>query len=236
MTDAYILDAVRTAMGKNGGQFASIRGDQLLAECLSALVERNKINPKDVEDVVGGCVTQTGEQGVNIIRQAVLAAGWPMSVPGTSVNRLCGSGQQAVTFAAMEVQSGQADLTVGCGMESMSRTPMGSDVGSFNENISERYELIPQGNSAELVAQRYDVTREEIDQFSYESHRKAGHAMVEGFFDREIIPVGPDKLKEDEGPRKNPDLAKMKSLRPCFQADGVISAGASSQITDGASA
>lgn len=236
MTDAYILDAVRTAMGKNGGQFAGIRGDQLLAECLSALVERNKINPKDVEDVVGGCVTQTGEQGVNIIRQAVLAAGWPMSVPGTSVNRLCGSGQQAVTFAAMEVQSGQADLTVGCGMESMSRTPMGSDVGSFNENISERYELIPQGNSAELVAQRYEITREEIDQFSYESHRKAGHAMVEGFFDREIIPVGPDKLKEDEGPRKNPDLEKMKTLRPCFQADGVISAGASSQITDGASA
>jgi acetyl-CoA acyltransferase len=234
MRDAYILEAVRTPMGKNGGQFASVRGDQLLAECLTALQTRTKIAPADVEDVIGGCVTQTQEQGVNIIRQGVLAAGWPMSVPGTSVNRLCGSGQQAVTFAAMEIQSGQAELTVGCGMENMSRTPMGSDVGSFNENISERYELIPQGNSAELVAQRYGIGREEIDEFSYESHRKAAHAIVEGFFEKEIIAV--NGLSKDEGPRMDASLEKMKTLRPCFQADGVISAGASSQITDGASA
>jgi acetyl-CoA acyltransferase len=234
MREAYILDAVRTAMGKNGGQLSGVRGDQLLAECLKALVDRTNILPGDVEDVVGGCVTQIQEQGVNVIRQGVLAAGWPISVPGTSVNRLCGSGQQAVTFAAMEIQSGQADLTVGCGMENMSRTPMGSDIGSFNKNITDRFELVQQGISAELMAQKYEISREQVDLFSYESHRKACHAIVEGFFSREIIAVG-DAVK-DEGPRFNADLEKMKSLRPAFSDDGVISAGASSQITDGASA
>src|SRR5271170_7923493 len=138
-----------------------------------ALEKRNKLDPLLVEDVVGGCVTQTGEQGVNIIRQAVLAAGWPQEVPGVSVNRLCGSGQQATYFAALEVMGGQADLSVGCGMESMTRNPMGSDASTFNQNIQERYELVPQGISAELVAERYKVSRADIDQFSYDSHRKA---------------------------------------------------------------
>ena len=162
MSDAFILDAVRTPMGKNMGQFAEVRGDQLLAECLQAIESRTGIDAAQVEDVVGGCVTQTMEQGVCVIRQAVLAAGWPESVPGVSLNRLCGSGQQAVAFAAMEVQAGQAELTVGCGMESMSRVPMGSDVGDFNDNLARRYDLVPQGISAELMAERYGIDPEDF--------------------------------------------------------------------------
>jgi len=238
MTEAFIFDAVRTPLGRNGGQLAGIRGDQLLAECLKAIEARNGIDPKLIEDVVGGCVTQIQEQGMNVIRQAVLAAGWPIEVPAVSVNRLCGSSQQAVTFAALEVMGEQAELTVGCGMESMSRVPMGADAGSFNDNINERFEIIPQGNSAELIAQRWELSREEIDAFSYESHRKALHAQAEGHFDREIIPleVGGETLKSDEGPRAGTSLEKMASLRAAFQVDGVISAGSSSQITDGAAA
>jgi acetyl-CoA acetyltransferase family protein len=244
MAEAFILDCVRTPMGKNGGMFAEVRGDQLLAECLKGLEKRNKLDPLQVEDVVGGCVTQTGEQGVNIIRQAVLAAGWPQEVPGVSVNRLCGSGQQATYFAALEVMGGQSDLTVGCGQESMTRTPMGSDVGSFNQNIMERYELISQGLSAELVAERWKLTRQDVDQFSFESHRKAAHAIREGRFKNEIVPVQiTDKtgkvvktLDTDETVRMEPNLEKMKTLPPAFKAGGVVTAGNSSQITDGASA
>jgi acetyl-CoA acetyltransferase family protein len=244
MAEAFILDCVRTPMGKNGGQLAEVRGDQLLAECLKALEKRNKLDPLQVEDVVGGCVTQKDEQGVNVIRQAVLAAGWPQEVPGVSVNRLCGSGQQATYFAALEVMGGQADLTVGCGMESMSRVPMGSDVGSFNQNIMERYELVSQGISSELVAERYKISRADIDQFSFESHRKAVHAMKEGRFKNEIIPIQiTDKagkvvktIETDEGPRADANLDKMKTLKPAFKPDGVVSAGSSSQITDGAAA
>src|SRR5262249_172778 len=186
MGDAFILDAVRTPLGKNGGALADVRGDQLFAECLKALEKRNKLDPSQVEDVVGGCVTQIQEQGVNVVRNAVLASGWPQEVPGTSVNRLCGSGQQATWFAALEVMGGQADLTVGGGLESMSRTAMGSDMSTINQNLVERYEVIPQGLSAELVAERWKISREEIDQFSYESHRKAVHAQREGRFKNEI--------------------------------------------------
>ena len=238
MTDAYILDACRTPMGKNGGQLAPVRGDQLLADCLDGLATRNDLDPVHVEDVVGGCVTQHQEQGVCVIRQAVLAAGWPQSVPGVTLNRLCSSGAQAVAFAAMEVQSGTADLTVGCGMESMSRVPMGSDFGGWNPNLTERYDMVSQGISAELVAERFGITRAQIDAFSYESHRRALHAQQEGRFAREIVPlsVGGKRIDTDEGPRADTTLEKMASLRPVFKPDGVISAGASSQISDGAAA
>jgi acetyl-CoA acyltransferase len=243
MGDAVIIDAVRTPLGKNGGALAGVRGDQLLAECLIGLVERTGIDPAQVEDVVGGCVTQTQEQGVCIIRQAVLAAGWPIAVPAVTLNRLCGSGQQAVAFAGMEVQSGQAALTVGCGMESMSRVPMGSDVGSFNERLSDRFDMVPQGISAELIAERWGLTRAEIDRFSYESHRKAMHAVTEGRFKKEIIPVPVREggkvvrtVTQDEGPRGDTTPEKIGKLKPAFKADGVISAGSSSQITDGAAA
>ena len=238
MPEAFIVDAVRTPMGKNGGQLSSVRGDQLLAECLNALVERNGFDPGQVEDVVGGCVTQTDEQGVCVVRQAVLAAGWPKEVPGVTLNRLCGSGQQAVAFAAQEIQSGQSDLTIGCGMESMSRVPMGSDVGSFNDNLRLRYDVVPQGISAELVAERWGLERAQLDQFSYESHQKAVAAQAEGRFANEIVPlqVEGQTLDTDEGPRADTSVAKIGSLRPVFKPDGIVSAGSSSQITDGAAA
>jgi acetyl-CoA acyltransferase len=244
MTDALIIDAVRTPMGRNRGQFAEVRGDQLLADCLAALAERNGFDPAQVEDVVGGCVTQTGEQGVCVIRQAVLAAGWPKEVPGVSLNRLCGSGQQAVAFAALEIQAGQSDLTIGCGMESMSRVPMGSDVGSFNDNLRLRYDVVPQGISAELMAERWELSRAEVDDFSYHSHRKAVRAMNEGRFDREIVPIQlrdasgavTATLARDETPRADTSAEKIGSLRPVFKPDGIVSAGSSSQITDGAAA
>jgi acetyl-CoA acetyltransferase family protein len=244
MTDAYIIDAVRTPMGRNGGQLADVRGDQLLATCLNALEERTGIDAAQVEDVVGGCVTQVGEQGMSIIRQAVLASGWPQAVPAVALNRLCGSGQQAVAFAAMEIQSGQCDLTVGCGMESMTRTPMGSDVGDLNPNLTGRYDVVPQGISAELMAERWGLERAALDAFSYESHRKALHAIAEGRFEGEIAPVEitdaagkvVKTVAKDEGPRADTTLEKMGTLRPVFKPDGIITAGSSSQITDGAAA
>ena len=244
MPDAFILEAVRTPTGKNGGVLADVRGDQLLAECLNAIVARTKIDPAQVEDVVGGCVTQVQEQGVCVVRQAVLAAGWPQSVPGTTVNRLCGSGAQALAFAAMEVMSGQNALTVGGGMESMTRVPMGSDGVSFNPNLTDRYDMVPQGISAELVAERWGLTRQELDAFSYESHRKALHAQKEGKFTREIVPVPVRDAKgkvlrtvsEDQGPRADTSLEKLGTLKPAFRPDGIITAGTSSQISDGAAA
>jgi acetyl-CoA acyltransferase len=243
VANAVIIDAVRTPMGKNGGQLAGVRGDQLLAECLNGLVRRNGLDPSLVEDVVGGCVTQIQEQGVCVVRQAVLAAGWPISVPGVTLNRLCGSGQQAVAFAGMEIMSGQAQLTIGCGLESMSRVPMGSDVGSFNENLAERFDMVPQGISAELVAERWGITRKEVDEFSYESHRKALHAMHEGRFKNEIVPVPVMEkgkvvrtIDKDEGPRADTTAQKIGTLKPAFKPDGIITAGSSSQITDGAAA
>jgi len=243
MADAFIIDAVRTPTGKNGGQLAEVRGDQLLAECLNGLVQRNSFDPHEVEDVVGGCVTQVQEQGVCTVRQAVLAAGWPQSVPGVTLNRLCSSGAQAVAFAAMAVQSENAALTVGGGMESMTRVPMGSDAGGFNANLTERYDMVPQGISAELVAERWGISRAEVDEFSYESHRKALHAIAEGRFKREVVPVpiqGPDGrltvVDRDEGPREDTTAEKIGGLRPVFKPDGIITAGSSSQISDGAAA
>lgn len=238
MPEALIIDAIRTPMGRKGGQLSEVRGDQLLAECLKALVTRNGFDPAEVEDVVGGCVTQTDEQGVCVIRQAVLASGWPQTVPGVSLNRLCGSGQQAVAFAAQEIQSGQSDLTVGCGMENMSRVPMGSDVGSFNDELSRRYDVVPQGISAELMAERWSLTRAELDAFSAESHVRALAAQRAGRFDGEIIPiqVGETEIRIDEGPRADTNAAKIGGLRPAFKPDGIVSAGSSSQLTDGAAA
>ena len=238
MTDAFILDAVRTPGGKNGGMFAEVRGDQLLAECLQALQTRNNLDPSQVEDVVGGCVTQLQEQGLCVIRQAVLAAGWPQSVPGVALNRLCSSGAQAVAFAAMEVQSDTTELSVGCGMESMTRVPMGSDVGSFNPNLTERFDMISQGISAELVAERWGLTRAELDAFSYQSHQKAMRAYEEGRFKQEIVPITVNGTTHDrdEGPRADTTAEKIGTLRPAFKPDGIISAGSSSQISDGAAA
>src|SRR3989449_10337924 len=243
MTDAVIVDAVRTPIGKRGGALKDVRSDDLAAHVLRAIVERNKIKPAIVDDVVLGCVTQTDEQGTNIARIAALLAGFPDSVPGTSVNRQCGSGQQAVNFGAMEVLTGTSDIVIAGGVESMSRGPMGADMGTLNDKLLAKYEVVPQGISADLIADKYGITREQMDEFSLWSHRKAVKAIDEGRFKNEIVPVavldeaGSKKLFEtDEHPRRNTSLEKLAALPPAFKPDGRITAGNSSGINDGASA
>jgi acetyl-CoA acetyltransferase family protein len=241
MPNAVIVEACRTPIAKKDGWLRGIRPDDLLAIVLGALVERSGIPPAQIDDVIAGCVTQTGEQGVNIARNAVLAAGLPLTIPGTSVNRLCGSSQQAVSFAAQAVMSGMNDVVVGAGTESMTRVPMGSDVSTFSEKLTERYELIPQGLSAELIAEKWGLARADLDRFSYESHRKALHAQQEGRFKKEIVPVEVKDgervvavVSKDEGPRPETSVEKMATLKPVFKPDGIVTAASSSQISDGA--
>lgn len=243
MRDAVIVGAVRTPIGRRGGALKDWRPDELAAFTLRALVERTGIEPKLVEDVVLGCVTQIDEQGVNIGRMAPLIAGFPETVPGTSVNRMCASGLQAFNFAGMEVQTGQADLVIAGGVESMSRVPLGSDGGALSPKLLEKYEIVAQGISADLVADKYHVTRPQMDEYSLWSHRKAIRAIDEGRFRREIEPVpvvdedGHKRMFDtDEHPRRNTSLEKLASLSPAFKADGRITAGNSSGINDGACA
>lgn len=230
MREAWILDAIRTPIGKQDGALRNWRPDDLLAEVLKAIVARNKISAEMVDDVVVGCVTQIQEQGVNIARNAVLAAGFPVTVPGTTVNRLCGSSQQAVNFAAQAVISGHLDLVIAAGVESMTRVAMGSDAGAFSPKILERFDLVPQGLAAEFVAEKWALTRRELDEFGFESHQKA----LKANFKPEILPVG--GVEADEGPRKDTSVEKMLTLKPAFKENGVITAGNSSQISDGAAA
>jgi len=243
MPDAVIVEAVRTPIGKRGGALKDWRPDDLAAFVLRALVDRAGIEPKLIEDVVMGCVTQIDEQGMNIGRLAPLIAGFPESVPGTSVNRMCASGLQAFNFASMEVMTGQADFVIAGGVESMSRVPLGSDGGALSPKLLEKYEIVPQGISADLVADKYKITREQMDEFSLWSHRKAIRAIDEGRFKREIVPVpvldeqGSKNLFDtDEHPRRNTSLEKLASLPPAFKPDGRITAGNSSGINDGACA
>lgn len=228
MREAWIIDAIRTPIGKQDGVLKNWRPDDLLAEVLKAIVARNKISAEMVDDVVVGCVTQIQEQGVNVARNAVLAAGFPVSVPGTSVNRLCGSGLQAVNFSAQAVSSGHMDLVIGAGVESMTRVPMGSDAGAFSPKILERFDLVSQGIAAEFVAEKWGLLRRELDEFGFESHQKA----LKANFKPEILPVG--GVETDEGPRKDTSVEKMLTLKPAFKENGVITAGNSSQISDGA--
>src|SRR6267143_7273408 len=241
MTDAVIVDAVRTPIGKRGGALKDVRPDDLAAHVLRALTERTGVKPALVDDVVLGCVTQTDEQGTNIARIAALVAGFPDTVPGTSVNRQCGSGQQAVNFGAMEVLTGTSDVVIAGGVESMTRVPMGSDMGALNEKLLAKYEVVPQGISADLVADKYKISREQMDEFSFWSHRKAIRAIDEGRFKKEIEPVpvfeesGNKRMFEtDEHPRRTTSLEKLTSLPAAFKPDGRITAGNSSGINDGA--
>ena len=241
MRDAVIVGAVRTPIGKRGGALKDWRPDDLAAFALRALVDRVGVEPKLVEDVVLGCVTQIDEQGMNIGRLAPLIAGFPESVPGTSVNRMCASGLQAFNFASMEIMTGQADIVIAGGVESMSRVPLGSDGGALSSKLLEKYEIVPQGISADLVADKYHVTREQMDEYSLWSHRKAIRAIDEGRFKREIEPVpviddnGQKRMFDtDEHPRRNTALEKLASLPPAFKTDGRITAGNSSGINDGA--
>jgi len=247
MNDAVIVEAVRTPIGRRGGKLSPVRPDDLMALTLKELLRRAGVSADKVDDVIVGCVTQTGEQGMNIGRASALIAGFPVEVPGTTVNRFCGSGQQAVNFAAQAVASGAQDIVIGAGVESMSRVPMGSDAfgpgeGPVSPALMALYEIIPQGNSAEMIAKKWGFTREQLDEFSYQSHVKAGQAIQEGRFKREIFPVevkqnGTSYVADlDEGVRMPPSREKMAQLKPSFQEDGVVTAGNSSQISDGAAA
>jgi acetyl-CoA acyltransferase len=238
MREAVIVDAVRTPVGRRDGGLKSWHPVDLLAHTLKTIVQRNKLDPALVDDVVAGCVGQVGEQAFNVARNAVLAAGFPESVPGTTVDRQCGSSQQAAHFAAQGVIAGSYDIAIACGVESMSRVPMGSNGAGpgkpFGPLVMRRYNdvMFHQGIGAEMMADRWKISRGELDAFSLESHRRAARATEEGRFCNEIVPVG--HMTRDEGIRAETSLEKMATLKPAFKPDGVITAGNSSQISDGA--
>jgi len=238
MREAEIVDAVRTPVGRRDSGLKSWHPVDLLALTLKSIVQRNKLDPALVDDVVAGCVGQAGEQAFNVARNAVLAAGFPESVPGTTVDRQCGSSQQAAHFAAQGVIAGSYDVAIACGVESMSRVPMGSNGAGpgkpFGPMVMRRYNdvVFHQGVGAEMMAERWKISRGELDAFSLESHRRAARATDEGRFCNEIVPVG--NVMRDEGIRAETSLEKIATLKPAFKPDGVITAGNSSQISDGA--
>ncbi|GCE04046.1 thiolase family protein [Dictyobacter aurantiacus] len=247
--EAVIVEAVRTPFGRRGGQLKDWHPVDLLAHVFSHVVERTKIDPALIDDVIVGCVSQVSEQSWNVARNAVLAAGFPESVPGTTIDRQCGSSQQAIHFAAQGVISGAYDIVLAAGVESMTRVPMGSSAqgaaSPFGSRMEQRYEgkLVPQGVSAELIAQKWELSRDELDAFSLESHRRAAQATAEGRFSGQLIPVpvvSPEGTRQsferDEGIRVDSSMEKMAGLKPAFREDGVVTAGNSSQISDGAAA
>jgi acetyl-CoA acyltransferase len=250
MQEAVIVDAVRTPAGKRNGMLADWHPAALAGHVLKALEERNGIDPAIIDDVIMGCVSQVGEQTFNIGRNAVLAAGWPESVPATTVDRQCGSSQQAVHFAAQGVMSGAYDVVVAAGVEAMSRVPMLSSMGTdlgfpFPQEVLDRYAetgLPPQGIGADMIADEYGITREDLDVFAAESQRRAAVATQEGRFENEIIPVPVTidgdtvMMTKDEGIREGTTAEKLATLKPAFKEDGRVTAGNSSQISDGASA
>jgi acetyl-CoA acyltransferase len=242
MPDALIVDAVRSPIGKRDGTLAKIRGDELAAQILNGLVDRNEVDPAKVDDVQMGCVTQIGEQGWNIGRMAPLIAGWPETVCGTTVDRQCGSSMQTNFNAAAAIWSGQLDVVVSAGVEMMSRVPMGSNGGDLSEQLTERWRIVPQGISAEVIAEEWGLSREDLDEYSLESHRRAIAAIDEGRFEREIVPVelmNPHVgvlFGVDETPRRDTSAEKLASLAPAFIPEGKVTAGNSSQICDGAAA
>lgn len=251
MSEAVILDAVRTPFGRRNGVFRDTWPDSLLAHALRGLVERSGIDPAAINDVIAGCVTQAGEQGANIARLGVLLADFPVTVPGVSLNRMCGSSQQAVHFASQGVAAGDAEYAIGCGIENMSRTPMFLDInpdGDFrgfevlNPQLFEQHELIHQGLSAELIAERWDISRAECDDYAAESHRRAAAARQRQAH-REILPTagvdaegGNITVTTDEGIREPVDRARLAELKTVFKEGGVVTAANASQISDGAAA
>ena len=246
--DAVIVDALRTPIGKKNGMLSDWHPVDLLAYVINEIAKRNNVEPKLIDDVIAGCVTQAGEQSVNIARNAVLAAGFPESVPGTTVDRQCGSSQQAIHFAAQGVLSGNYKIVIACGVESMTRVPMMSAASGpgmpFGPKMLERYNniIFNQGLSAEMLAHKWRIDRETLDKFSLESHMKAANATSNGSFSREIIPItasagqGGAIVSADECIRAGTTIEKMASLKPVFRENGVITAGNSSQISDGAAA
>ena len=247
MTTAVIVDAVRSPLGRRNGKLKDVHSVDLAAHTVRALVERTGIDPAIVEDVIMGCVMQVGDQAVNIGRNAALASGFPETVVGTSVDRQCGSSQQAAHFAAQGVMAGAYDVVIAAGVENMTRVPMGASFiqGSmpFGPKMLERYpNLVPQGISAELIAEKWNISREDNDRFSVQSHQRAAAATAEGRFEREIVPIevsledGKELMKTDEGIRPDSSMETLAKLKPAFKEDGVVTAANSSQITDGSAA
>jgi acetyl-CoA acyltransferase len=257
--DAFLVDAVRSPIGRRNGTLSAIRGDDLAAQVLNGLIARHDLDPAEIEDVQMGCVTQIGEQGWNVGRMAVLAAGWPVEVSATTVDRQCGSSMQTNFNAAAAVMAGQLDVVVSAGVEMMSRVPMGSNGGSISDQVTARHEIVMQGTSAELLADEWHLTREELDAYSLESHRRALAASDEGKFEREIIPIelpgdalpgasnsllqaagpavaAPAVFAVDEAPRRETSAEALAALEPAFRPGGVVTAGSSSQIVDGSAA
>lgn len=253
MREAVIVEAIRTPLGRRNGKLKDWHPADLLGTTLKALVDRAGIDPEIIDDVVTGCVSQTGEQGLNISRNGVLAAGLPETIPATTVDRQCGSSQQAAHFVAQGVIAGAYDVGIAAGVESMTRVPMGVTATAprpdgamgtgFGPMMTKRYPgLVPQGISAEMIAEKWGLSRQDVDGFSLKSHQNAARAIEEGRFEREILPVtiktddGEEQFTIDEGVRFDTSLEKLGSLKPSFKPDGVITAGNSSQITDGSSA
>jgi acetyl-CoA acetyltransferase family protein len=255
-TTAVIAAALRSAIGKKKGAFATTRADDLLAEVLRGLYTRGKFDPAAVEDVIAGCVTQIGEQGFNIARNAALIAGFPVETTGTTVNRQCGSSQQAMHFAAQAIMSGQMESIVAAGVESMTRIPMGADAAlgmhgvapaiPLSEKFNALYTFVPQHTSAEMVAEKWGISRLDCEKFSVESHKRAAAARETGRFRGEILPItvkdatGPEGsvrvVSDDEGIRPDSNLEKMATLTPVVKPEGVVTAATASQISDGAAA
>jgi len=244
-----IVDAVRTPVGRRGGVLSGWHATDLAAQPLKALIERNDIDPALIDDVIMGCTMTVGEQAMNIARNAALAAGYPETVPGTTVDRQCGSAQQAIHFAAQAVLSGAMDIVVGAGVESMSRVPIGSTTEpgpgeAYGPLYKAHFELIHQGECAEEIARRWSITRDDMDDLAYSSHQRAGKAQDEGRFDNEIIAVEARSrdgaasgiVSQDEGVRRDTTREKLSTLRPAFFEDGQVTAASSSQISDGAAA
>lgn len=245
MREVVIVEAVRTPIGKRGGALSVMRPDDLAAQVLKELVVRSGISSDMIEDVIMGCVSQSGEQAGDIARVAALLAGYPIEVPGVTIDRQCGSSQQAVHFAAQAILSGDMDIVVAAGVESMSRVPMFSNLqgSEWNEKLTAQFGAFNQGISAERIAEKWGFSRQQMDEFALGSHQKAIKAQDEGWFDREIIPLDiqqPDgttvRVTQDEGPRRETSLEKLGTLKPAFLENGRIHAGNASQISDGAAA
>jgi acetyl-CoA acyltransferase len=242
MRDAVIVEAVRTPVGKRNGGLSSVHPVDLSAYVLRALAERSGVDPAVVDDVIWGCVSQIGEQTFDIARNAVLGAGWPESVPGTTVDRQCGSSQQAVHFAAAGLIAGHYDVVVAGGVESMSRVPMGSSLAGQDPTgplFSARYGVFPdQGAGAQMIADQWGITRTQLDEFALRSHDRAATAQDEGRFERQIVGIETETgtITLDEGIRRGGTIEKMAAIKPAFRPDGSITAGNASQISDGSAA
>ncbi len=230
-SEALIVDAVRSPIGRRNGSLSGTRGDELAAQVLNGLVARHDLDPAEVEDIQMGCVTQIGEQGWNIGRMAPMVAGWPETVCGTTVDRQCGSSMQTNFNAAAAIWAGQLDVVVSAGVEMMSRVPMGSNGGDLSEKLHERWQIVPQGISAEALASEWKLSRDALDAYSLESHRRALAAIDDGKFENEIVPVEVSAagaavlFAVDEAPRRDTSAEKLASLQPAFLPDGVVTAG-----------